>query len=579
MSKKLSNIQYEIRIKELEDQVASKVFSEKLAQTLFEISNAVNTTVDLNDLYRSIYDSLNHLLTLPNFYIAIYDEKKRTIHFPFYVDEHDEQFHGNHYYAERIFVEDNSLTSEVIVKQRPVYLNEKQLKKRESEGKIIGITPKIWIGVPLMVQDNIIGAVAVQSYSDPDYFSKKDIDILVSVSNHVALAIERKQAIDELKILRNYLHNIINSMPSILIGVNKNGTVTQWNYQAELETGIKASDAKDKNLADVFPRFSGYMSRIQESIRLNRIKTLLKQPYSNGKETRYEDIIIYPLITNGVDDVVIRLDDITAQVRLEEMVAQSDKMLSIGGVAAGMAHEINNPLAGMMQNAQVVYKRLSLDIPANENAALELGLSMKDIRAYMEKRDIYHTLDRINEAGGRAATIIKNMLGFARKSAPALEPHDLSLVLKETLELARTDNNLKKQIDFKDITIIEDYDTAIAHVAFDKSKIQQVLLNILKNGAEAMAEIKKESYTPQFILRSYRKNNFACIAIEDNGPGISDETRKRIFEPFFTTKSKHGGTGLGLSISYFIIVNDHKGKMDVESIPGKSTTFIIELPY
>ncbi len=574
MSRNPFTSKYETQIKELEDQVEKKVFSEKLTQTLFEISNAVNATVDLNALYQSIYNSLNNLLSLPNFYIALYDSKKRMIHFPFHVDELDDQ-----YYAERVFVEDNSLTSEVIIKQRPVFLDEKQLEKRGAEGKIIGLTPKAWIGVPLLVQEAIIGAVAVQSYTDPDYFSKKDIDILVSVSNHIALAIERKQSIDELKMLRNYLHNIINSMPSILIGVNKRGIVTQWNYQAELETGVKANDAKDKSLSHVFPRFSGHMDLIEESIRFNKIKTLLKQSYSNGNEIRFEDIIIYPLITNGVEDVVIRLDDITTQVRLEEMIVQSDKMLSIGGVAAGMAHEINNPLAGMVQNAQVIYKRLSEDIPANEKAALELGLSMKDIRAYMEKRDIFQTLDRINEAGNRAATIIKNMLGFARKSEPALAAHNLSQVLMETLAIAKSDNSFNKQIDFKDITIMEEHDASLPPVLFDKNKIQQVFLNILKNGAEAMSEIKKAGYTPQFIIRSYRKNNFACIEIEDNGPGISEETRKRIFEPFFTTKSISGGTGLGLSISYFIIAKDHKGRMDVESIPGIKTVFIVELPY
>lgn len=579
MAGKFSISRYENRIKKLEDQAAKKDFSEKLARTLFEISDAVNATADLSDLYRSMYDSLNRLLVLPNFYIAIFDSKKQTIHFPFYVDEHDALPHADNYYDERPFMKDNSLTSEVIVKQRPLYLNENQLKKREEKKKIIGITPKVWVGVPLMVQEKIIGVVAVQSYTDPDYFSRKDIDILKSVSNHVALAIERKQSIDELKILRNYLHNIINSMPSILIGVNRNGVVTQWNFQAELETKIKADEARGRVLEEVFPRFASYMDQVKESIRFNKIKTFLKQAHVNGADVRFEDIVIYPLMIEGQNDVMIRLDDITAQVRLEEMMIQSEKMLSIGGVAASMAHEINNPLSGMMQSAQIIQRRLFEDIPANEEAARELGLSMKDIREYMNKRDIHRALDRIGEAGGRALGIIRNMLGFARKSEPALNPHELSLVLKKTLELARKDDGSEKGIDFNRINVTEHHDPSLRPVLFDLGKIQQVILNILRNGAQAMSELQDESYHPEFIIRTYEKDGYACMEIQDNGPGISDEIRKRIFEPFFTTKAQKGGTGLGLSICYFIITKDHKGKMDVESILGKMTRFIIRLPY
>ncbi|MCP3872639.1 MAG: GAF domain-containing protein [Desulfobacteraceae bacterium] len=573
MGNKPTYKELEKRIVELEKQAEKKTFSEKLTQTLFDISNAVNATNDLNALYQSIYDSLNRLMKLPNFYIAIFNPKKNIIHFPFHIDEFKDTR-----YEDLSFAEGKSLTSEVIAKKRPVYLNEKQLKQRADEKRTIGRLSKVWIGVPLIVRKDVIGVVAIQSYSDPSTFAKKDIDIIVSASNHIALAIERKQSLDELDVVENYLYNIINSMPSILVGVDKNRMVTQWNSQAELETTIKAGEAKGKNLIHVFPRLSQNIDEIKESIKFNKIKTQLRQKYFTGKETRYEDIIIYPLKTNEVDGVVIRMDDITDQVRLEEMMIQSEKMLSIGGLAAGMAHEINNPLAGMMQNAQVVQNRISLDIKANVNAAREVGISMDNIRAYMEKREILQKLDLINETGNRAARIVKNMLGFARKSDAIIEAHDLSTVLRKTIELAKSDYNLKKQYDFKLIKIIEEFDTA-PPVRCDKNKIQQVFLNILKNGAEAMFDIKEKSFSPHFIIRLYKEGTFACVEIEDNGHGIEEETKKRLFEPFFTTKAVGVGTGLGLSVSYFIIVKDHKGEMMVESTPQKNTKFIIKLPY
>lgn len=563
----------EKKIARLEKQTRKQAFSEKLTQTLFEISNAVNTTSDLNELYASIYQSLDRLMGLPNFYIALYQKDLNRLSIPFFVDQFD-----IYSVYEASITETNSLTGEVLLKGKPLFLNETLLKKRAAQKKIVGTIPRIWLGVPLNKDKKTFGVIAVQSYDDPDYFNRKDLDILVTASNQIALAIERKQSLDELNMLRNYLYNIINSMPSILIGLDKNGLVTQWNFQAELETGVKADAAVGEPLEAVFPRLNLNMDQIRESIRLNRVKTNLKQEYFTGRELRYEDIIIYPLVTNGIEGVVIRMDDITDQVRMEEMMIQSEKMLSIGGLAAGMAHEINNPLAGMMQNAQVIYNRITQDIPANEDVAREIGISIKDIRTYMEKREILKKLAMINETGSRAALIVKNMLGFARKSDAVIEPQDLSQLLRKTIELAKSDYNLKKQYDFKQIEIVEEFEP-VPPVRCDRNKLQQVFLNIFKNGAEAMFELKNTPVEPRFILRVYRETEKACIEIEDNGPGMEEEIRKRLFEPFFTTKAVGEGTGLGLSVSYFIIVKDHKGDLTVESKKGKGTRFIIKLPY
>ncbi|MCF6248410.1 MAG: GAF domain-containing protein [Desulfobacula sp.] len=179
----------ENRIKELEKKTNQKSFSDKLPHTLFDISYAANTTHDLNQFYQSIYDSLNRLMKLPNFFIAVFNEKKNTIHFPFYIDEQDDGTYQNTFFSDG-----NSLTSEVISKRKPLYLDEKELRKRDDENKVVGPLPKIWIGVPLMIKKKVIGVVAIQNYTDPDYFTKEDIDILASASNHIALAIERKQS-------------------------------------------------------------------------------------------------------------------------------------------------------------------------------------------------------------------------------------------------------------------------------------------------------------------------------------------------------------------------------------------------
>ena len=272
--------------------------------------------------------------------------------------------------------------------------------------------------------------------------------------------------------------------------------------------------------------------------------------------------------------------DITQRKKTQEMMVQSEKMLSVGGLAAGMAHEINNPLAGMMQTASVMANRLGKDsnIPANLKAAKEANTSMEAIQNFMEARGIFQMVKTINKSGRRMAVIVNNMLSFARKSDARISSHSLSKLLDQTLELAATDFDLKKHYDFKIIEIKKEYEGKIPLVPCEKAKIQQVLLNILRNGAQAMQEAGTEN--PLFILkiRFDESRKMVCLEIEDNGPGMDEKTRKRVFEPFYTTKPAGVGTGLGLSVSYFIITENHSGEMSVESIPYSGAKFIIRLP-
>jgi PAS domain S-box-containing protein len=390
---------------------------------------------------------------------------------------------------------------------------------------------------------------------------------------------ERKQAENELRKLRNYLANIIDSMPSVLVGVDGEGLVTQWNRHAQITTGMDAGSALGKPLESVYPLLSRKMARVKETILTGKVHKEQKVPRHDQRELRYEDVIIYPLITNGVEGAVIRVDDVTERVRLEEMMVQSEKMLSVGGLAAGMAHEINNPLAGLLQSAMVLENRLLGDLAANHQAAEAVGADMGTIQAYVKARGLGELLDGIRESGNRAATIVRNMLEFARKSDRAFSSHHLGQLLDQTVELAASDYDLKKNYDFKRIQIIREYATDLPEVPCDKSKIQQVLLNLLKNGAQAMtAQGTGDGQPPRFILRTRRDGDMARIEIEDNGAGMDEATRKRVFEPFFTTKPVNQGTGLGLSVSYFIITEDHNGTLSLSSAEHQGTIFTIRLP-
>jgi len=393
----------------------------------------------------------------------------------------------------------------------------------------------------------------------------------------------RKDAEKKLQTMQHYLSNIINSMPSVLIAVDINRHVSQWNKKAEELSGISMENALNRLLTDVYPQMLPHMQRIGESLKKKEMQHIAKYLFINMEQkSRYVDITIYPLTAYGAEGAVIRIDDITEKIMMEEVLIQNEKMLSIGGLAAGMAHEINNPLAGVIQNANVLSNRLTdMNIPANIKTARDVGTTMAAVRNFMVEREIPRMIESIVTSASRMASIVENMLSFVRKGDASFSPYCLADLMDKSLELAATDYNLQKHFDFKTITINKNYDENLPMVVCEGGKIQQVFFNILNNGAQAMFEKNSSiSKNSEFTLRLYKDNllNMLCMEIEDNGPGMDEVNSKRIFEPFFTTKPVGVGTGLGLSVAYFIITENHSGTISVESESGKGTTFIIKLP-
>jgi diguanylate cyclase (GGDEF)-like protein/PAS domain S-box-containing protein len=204
MTAKPTYKELEKKVKELEHSESERKLAEKgikrneeITHTLFSISNAINTTDNLDDLYRSIYDSLNLLIELPNFFICLLDEKKDVMYFPFYRDEYDSE--KTIAYTVDYCETNNYISTDVIKNKKPILLTKDMLDKRCIEGTILGAIPKIWLGVPLVVRDKVIGVMAAQHYHDPDYFSQRDMDLFISISDQVAIAIDRRQFQDDLR--------------------------------------------------------------------------------------------------------------------------------------------------------------------------------------------------------------------------------------------------------------------------------------------------------------------------------------------------------------------------------------------
>ena len=388
---------------------------------------------------------------------------------------------------------------------------------------------------------------------------------------------ERVRSDRELQRMRTYLKNIIDSMPSVLVGVDKKGRVTEWNQSAEKATGVPNDKAIGQPFKQLFPELESQLDNMREAIRTHtpmRTERLLTE--KNG-EPSYADVMVYPLLANGSAGAVIRVDDITSRVRIEQMMVQTEKMMSVGGLAAGMAHEINNPLSGVLQGCQNIQRRLSPDLEPNRRTAEALGVDLDRVYRYLDERGILEFVNAIQQSASRASRIVADMLAYSRSSTTDFQPARVEEMLDTVVRLAASDYDLKKKYDFKQVEIMRDFDPELETLICDHTEIEQVLLNLIKNAAQAMSD----GGTPPphcIILRTRREGAYGCIDVQDNGPGMDERTQRRIFEPFFTTKAVGVGTGLGLSVSYFIVTDQHNGTMDVVSKPGEGTCFTVRLP-
>jgi PAS domain S-box-containing protein len=405
---------------------------------------------------------------------------------------------------------------------------------------------------------------------------------LHNINNQLYDEIAKHEITEELlRETQDYIQNIINSMPSILIGVTREGIITHWNTAARQATSINYDKALGFLLNDIAPELNIDSELIDRAIDLQKPQKRENRQQGHGSQATFSDLTIYPLLSSDIEGAVIRIDDVTLRVRLETMMIQNEKMNSLGELAAGVAHEINNPLGTILQSIQNIRRRISDDLPANQAAASEIGLSLTDLNDYLNNRQIIDFIDDIKEAGERTRLIVKNMLEFSRAQDAQYDSVNIVELLDRSIELAlnsmsanQADNNITTTID-------KTYPENRPQIPCSAVEIQQVILNLLSNAYHAFID-NTANVELGTELRIHIKLSFtdkdAVIEIQDNGPGMDSWTQRHVFDPFFTTKEVGKGTGLGLSVTYFIITEHHQGSIAVDSAVGEGTTFIIHLP-
>ncbi|WP_052417319.1 two-component system sensor histidine kinase NtrB [Cellvibrio mixtus] len=378
----------------------------------------------------------------------------------------------------------------------------------------------------------------------------------------------------QLRETKLYLQSMINSMPSIIIGVTLDGEVTHWNAAAENTFEIFSNEALGRNITELLPLFPVTINVIRGSIRGGEPYSIQHTQHQEDEKKRYFEITIYPLISSSEQGAVIRVDDVTMKVTIENLMIQNEKMYSLGEVAAGIAHEINNPLSVILQNVQNIVRRTDSHFGTNRERANELGIDVENIDRYLKAREIPAMLDSIREAGERSATIVRNMLEFSHNSQRKTSLIDVKHLIEQTIALSRSIQ--LKNSEKMGLQVITEFSESLPAISASAPELQQVLLNLLRNAKQALQGHNTEN--PSIWVRTYAQDNQLVIEVQDNGPGMNDTIRQHIFEPFFTTKDVGSGTGLGLSVSYFIITERHQGTIDVKTAPGKGSNFIIKLP-
>ena len=379
--------------------------------------------------------------------------------------------------------------------------------------------------------------------------------------------------------LRHLLREIVDAMPSVLIGVDVSGRVTHWNRVAEESSGVPEGQARGRLLGEIWPDRSSLIALVRDALDSGEQVVRPRTRRELHGRSVFEDILVYPLRFADIPGAVVRIDDVTDRTRFEDMLLQSEKMLSLGGLAAGMAHEINNPLAAILVSTHTLRQRLFADLPRNHEAARQAGIAFELVALYGRERNLPRVLDALQEAGERAAAIARGMLGFSRVQPGPHQPCDMAELIDATLVLARTSFDLCKNYDFQKIALTVDIEPNLPLVVCEHQKIQQVLLNLIGNAADAAtAAHSGPNGAPRVEIRARRDGDWLVVSVWDNGPGIAEEVRGRVFDPFFTTKPVGEGTGLGLSVSYFIVVEEHGGAMRVETKVGEWTRFVMALP-
>jgi PAS domain S-box-containing protein len=436
----------------------------------------------------------------------------------------------------------------------------------------------------------VVGGIGLHCHATERSWSDADVARLRLLGDSVATVLERQQAEEALRESEARFRAIFERAPvGIAIVDTRSGTLRQVNDEycriigcaKEELAGARLQDLVDTGPLDAPGAMAG--QGLAEGGAADqgdsRQRHLQAQYQRKDGKTVWIDVALAPLGGgggggDGPPQHLAIVEDVTARRRTQELLAEAEKLRTVAALAAGVAHEINNPLAGMVQNAQAILGRLTENLPANDRAAARQGTTFGAVRAYIEDREIPAMLDSIRDSGRQASRVVRDLLAYSRKD-PGIAGAEPAEIVEQTCEIASHDLELKDAL--ATITFERRLSDDVPPVVCRATQIQQVLLNLMRNAVQAMRANPPER-PPRLVVRTIATGSYAGFEVEDNGPGIPPEQRARIFDPFFSSKRVGEGTGLGLFLCHHIVTVNHAGRIAVESRPGERTCFTVLLP-
>jgi PAS domain S-box-containing protein len=402
--------------------------------------------------------------------------------------------------------------------------------------------------IPCRIREHTVAVLGLGKTVDGDFLSSDDVELVETIAGYVAVALDNSQLYSsleqkalEIARLKDFSENIVESLNVGVLAVDLDGIVESWNTRMEQLFGVLRRDAVGRRLSSLLPE--ELAQEIDARGDQEHITGIYKQRLHHQGKHLTLNVSITPLVSKSNERIgrLLLFDDVTQRERMEEQMTQTEKLTSLGLLAAGVAHEVNTPLAVISNYIQMLAKQMPEGDPRQS------------------------IIDKIVKQTFRASEIVNNLLNFSRTGAAEAASVDVNRVVEETLSLVAHPLKTAR------IQVVKELGESLPPVHGSANKLQQVFLNLFLNARDAMPG------GGMLEVRTGAHNGSVEIEIADTGAGIPREDINRIFDPFFTTKSNGRGTGLGLSVSYGII-KEHAGKIDVRSTPGKGTSFHVEFP-
>jgi PAS domain S-box-containing protein len=524
-----------------------------MRQGLLDFGKTLSATTGLDPLLRALCERLRQVLDVEK--VAVFIE--------------DENNPGQYMTARAIGLSDTykvppdfrdmirqKSAEKGVVRADELDFSDIDILETNGNGKPAIVRQELHYFVPCVVRSKMVAVIGLGRAADGSLLSSEDLDILKTVSGYIAVAIEnsrlyheQQQYTDELALLKEFNESIVESVNVGLLAVDETGKITRCNSTFEEMMALPREQAVGKRVEEVFDEsFALNLENIlgQSKWHLTEIRNAYKlHTYDTGGRSLILNVAVAPLrsISSQQTGAIIVLENVSSRVKLEETLQQSEKLSSIGLLAAGVAHEVNTPLTGVSSYTQML-----------------LGM--------IPETDPKHALlQKMQRQTDRASNIVGNLLNFSRTGSTSdFGDIDINKLLDDTLQL------LEPQLRKSQVVVVKNYAETPPKVYGDGGKLQQVFTNLIMNARDAMFEGGTITLTTDTS-----DDSRIAVEVHDTGVGIEPENLKKVFDPFFTTKGVGNGTGLGLAVSYGI-VQDHGGSIDARSAKDEGATFRLVFP-